>query len=260
MDSEPEYHPHSYFNFYPASGTNNSQQTETCDVPQSEQKDTLPKHTGGSKNAEQHLGTEQCTPKYPGTSQHFSKHPGTNPFSTQEIRTAHRQPPNPGANQHSAQQPGNTHCFTPPLGRYEFGKTTHYKGTGKFPGPPLYTPYLGTAEYPGTSKQYVRGMLYNTGSQFQQMVTPLSHVVGTECTRENPSGHLLGNIGTSILGNVNSKVFGNASSEPQNFNLFQFTSTDVEESHLEGSKNVSFYQFRVLFAKPSSPLTTGTTG
>lgn len=178
MDSEPEYHPHSYFNFYPASGTNNSQQTENCDVPQSEQKDTLPKHTGGSKNAEQHLGTEQCTPKYPGTSQHFLKHPGTNRFSTQEIRRAHHKPPSPGANQHSALHPRNTQCFTPHLGQYQFGKTTHYKGTGKFPGPPLYTSYLGTAEYPGTSKQYVGRMLYDTGSQFPQMVTPLSDVHG----------------------------------------------------------------------------------
>ena len=239
MDSEPEYHKHDYFNFYPASGTSNKQQTENCDSTQSAQENPLFKHTGGRKHTAQHPGTQQYTPKYPGTNQRFSQHPGTNPFSTQEIRTSHHPAQYPGANQHPTQHPGITQCFTPLLGQIPCGGTTHYTGPGKFPEPPLYTPYLGTAQYPGTSKEFAGRMPYNTTSQFQQTAAQFSD--GTECTRENPSRQqVLGSIGASIIGNLNSKVLGNTSVQPQNFNAYQFTTPNVEEGQLDGPQNVSF--------------------
>ena len=80
-------------------------------------------------------------------------------------------------------------------------------------------------------------MPHNTGSLFQQTATQFSD--GTECTRENRSGQLLGNIVASIIGNLNSKIFGNTSAQPQNFNSYQFKTPNVEESQPEGPQNVS---------------------
>ena len=238
MDSEREYHKQDYFNFYPACGTSNNQQTEDCDLTRRMQQNTLSNHMGGTKLTTQHPGTP-----------HFSQHPGTNPFSTQELRTTHRPAQYPGANQHSTQHPGSTQCFTPFLGQYQFGRNTHFTGSVKFPGPPLYTPYLGPTQYPGTSKQCEGGMPYNIGSQFQ---TATQFSDGTECTRENPSGQLLGNIGKSIIGNLNSKVFGNTSVQPENFNVFQFASPNVKESQPDGPQNVSSVLISELFIKFST--------
>ena len=236
MDSEPKYHKRDYFNFYPACGTNKNPQTENCDLTHSVQQNTLSNQSGGTQYTTQHPGTQQYTQKYPGKNQHFSQHPGTNPFSTQEIRTPHIAQ-YPGDNQHSTKHSGITQYCTPHLGQYQFGRTTHFTGAAKFPGPPLYTPYLGTAQYPGTSKQFLGRMPYNTGSQFQQ--TAIQFGDGTEGVKENPSGQLLGNIGASIIGNLNSNVSGNTSAQPQNFNSYQFTSPNVEESRPEGPQNVS---------------------
>ena len=152
----------------------------------------------------------------------FMQYPGTNPFSAKETKTTLHQAQYPGANHHSTQQhPGITQYFIPHLGQYQFGRTTHYTGAAKFPGPPLYTPYLGTAQYPETSEQFVGRMTCNTGSQFQQTATQFSD--GMECARENPSGQLLGNISASIIGNLKSKVFRNTSAQPQKFNSYQAT-------------------------------------
>ena len=238
MDSEPEYHKRDYsFNFYPACSTSKNTQPGNCDLPtHSAQQNTLSNHTGGAKHTTHHPRTQQYTPKYPGKNQHFSLHPGTNPFSTQEIGTPHLAQ-YPGANQHSTQHPGVTQYFAPQLGQYQFGRTTHYTGAEKFPGPPLYTPYLGTAQYSATSKQFVGRMPYDTGSKFKQTATQFSE--GKECTTGNPSGQLLGNIGASIIGNLNNKVFGNTGAQPQNFNSYQFTSPNVEENQPEGPQNVS---------------------
>ena len=229
MDSEPEYHQHDHFNFYPAPGTSSNQQTKNGDLTHSAQQNTLLNHSGGTKCTTRHPGTQQYTPKYPGASQHFSQHPGKDPFSTQ--RTTHHLAQYPGANQHATKDPGITHCFTPHLGQYQFGRTTHYTGAGKFPGPPLYTPYMSIAQYPGTSQQFAGRMPYNKGSQFQQTGTQFSD--GTECARENLSWQSLGNIGTSIIGSFNSKVLGNASE-------YQCTCPNIEKSQLERPQNVSF--------------------
>lgn len=238
MDSEPEYQQQDYFNFYPACGTSYNQQTENCDLTHMAQQNTLSKHAGGTKHTAHHPGTQQYTSDYPGTNQYFSQHPGTNPFSTKDIKTTHHLAQYPGANQHSTQHPGTAQYSTPHLGQYQFGRTAQYTGTAKFPGPPLYTPYLGTAQYPGTNQQVVERMPHNTGSQFQQTATQFSN--GTESTRENPCGQVVENIGTSNTGNFNSKVVGNASAQPQNFNVHQFTSPSGEESQLERPQNVSF--------------------
>ena len=203
MDSKPEYHKRDYFNFYPACGTSKTAQTENCDLTHSAQQTTLSNHRGGTKHTTQHPGTQQYTPKYPGTNEY----------------------------------PGITQYVTPHLGQYQFERTTRHTGTAKFPGPPLYTPYLGTAQYPGTSKQFVGRMPYNTGSQFQQTATEFSD--GKECTTENPSGQFLRNIGARTIGNLNSNVFGNTDAQPQNCNSYQFTSPNVEESQPEGPQNVS---------------------
>ena len=241
MDSKPEYHKRDYFNFYPACGTSKNAQTENRVLTYSAQQNTPSDNTGGTKHTTQYPGTQQYTPKYPGTNQHFSQHTGTNPFSIpEEIKTTPRLAQNPGANQHSTQHPGITQYFTPHLGQYQFGRTTCHTGTAKFPGPPLYTPYLGTAQYPGTSKQFVGRMPYNTGSQIQQTATQFND--GKACTTENPSGQLLKNIGERIIGNLNSNVFGNTAAQPQNCNSYQFTSPNVEESQLEGPQNVSCNQ------------------
>ena len=236
MDLEPEYHKRDYFNFYPACDTSKNRQTENCDLTHSAEKNTLCNHTGGTKHTTQHPITQQYALTTPGTNQHFSQHPGTNPFSTQEIRTPHLAQ-YPGANQHSTRHPGITQYFTPYLGQYQFGQTTYYKRAAKFPGPQLYTPYLGTAQYPATSTQFGGRMPHNTGSLFQQTATQFSD--GTECTRENPSGQLLGNIVASNIGNLNSKIFGNTSAQPQNFNSYRFKTPNVEESQPEGPRNVS---------------------
>ena len=237
-DSEPEYHKRDYFNFYPACSTSKNPQTKNCDLAHSVQQNTLSNHTGGTKHTTQHPGTQRYTPKYLETNEQFSQHPGTNPISTQEIRSTPHQAQYPGTYQPSTQHPGITQYFTPHLGQHQFGKTTHYTGAAKFPGPPLYTPYLGTAQYPGTSKQFVGRMPCNNRSQFQQTATQFSD--GMECTRDNSSWQLLGNIGASIIGNLNSKVFGKTSAQPQNFNSDQFTSpANVEESQPEGPQNVS---------------------
>ena len=247
MDSEHYYKQHDYFNFFPACGTSNNQRTENCDLTHSAQQNTLLNHAGGTKHTTQHPGTQQYTPKYPRTNQHFSQHPGKDPFSIH--RTTHHLTQYPAANEHSTQHPGITHCFTPHLGQNQFGRTTQHTGAGKFPGPPLYTPYMGTAQYPGTSQQFAGRMPYNTGSQFQQ--TPTQFSDGTECARENPSGQLLGNIGTSIINNFNSKAFGNKSeTQTKNFNLYQFTSPNVQESQLERPQNVSFFSM-IYFFKPA---------
>ena len=235
MDSEVE-HKRDYFNFYPACGTSKNPQTKNCDLRHNAQQNTLSNHSGGTKHTTQHPGTQQ----YPGTNHHFefSQHPGTNSFTTQEIRTTPHLAQHPGANEHSTQHPGITQFFTPHLGQCQFESTTHNMGAAKFPGPPLYTPYLGTAQYPGTSKQFVGRMPCNNRSQFQQTATQFSD--GMECTRDNSSWQLLGNIGASIIGNLNSKVFGKTSAQPQNFNSDQFTSpANVEESQPEGPQNVS---------------------
>ena len=239
MDSEREYHKHDYFNFYPACGTSINRQTENCDLKQSEQQNTPFKHTGETENTAQHPGTQKYNPKYPGTNQHFSQHPGTNPFSTQEIRTTHHLAQYPGANQHSTKHPGLAQSSTPLLGQFPFGVATHYTGTGKFPGPPLFSPYLGSAQHPRTSKEFVGNMPYNTVSQFQQTAAQFSD--GTKCTRENPSRQqVVGNIATSTISNFNSKVFGNTTAQPQDFNADQFTSLNVDERQLDGPQNVSF--------------------
>ena len=236
MDSVPEYHKRDYFNFYPAWGKSKTAQTENCDLIHSAQQKTLSNHSEWTNQAAQHSRTQQ----YPEINQPFTQHQGTNPFSSpEEIKTTPHLAQNPGANQHSTQHPEITQYFTPHLGQYQFGRTTPYAGTTKYPGPPLYTPYLGTAQYPSTNKQFVGRMPYKTGSQFQQTATQFSD--GKECTRENPSGQLLGNIGASIIGDLNSKVFRNTSAQPQNFNSYQFTNPNVEESKPEGPQNVSFW-------------------
>ncbi|XP_078361236.1 uncharacterized protein LOC144645531 [Oculina patagonica] len=192
------------------------------------------KHTGATQQTTQHPGTDQHTMQYPGTNRHFSQYLATNPFSTQQIAMSHHSTQNANLSQLSPQHPGTTQHSTPHL-----GQTSQYTETSKFPGPPLYTPYLGVAEYPGTKPQFEERTPFTTceGSQLEQTVTQLHS--GIQFTGGN-SLQALENNGALNSAFNDSKVVGKtacSSVQPQNSNVDQFGRPSIKESPLKRLQN-----------------------
>ena len=190
------------------------------------------KDTRPTQHTTQHLGTHQNPSQYPGINGHFSQHPGTIPFSTQQITDTTHYPT--GFSQFSPQHLAATqHSKTHPE------EASQYTGTSKFPGPPLYTPYLGTAQYPGTNQQFEERSPYAAGLQFQQTPTQLNS--GIHFTSGNSLPTLRNNGALNNTFN-NDEVFETkscSSAQPQRSNAYQFSGPNVEESPLERLPNVS---------------------
>ena len=232
MDSDAGFPQQQYFNFYPAYGASYYQQTE---------------------NNTQHPGTLQHTLQCPGTIHHFSQHPGTDPFLTQHVRMTHFPAAQcPGLNQFSSQHPGTTPYSTP----YP-GQISQNTRTSKFPGPPLYTPYLGTGQYTGTNQLFEEKTPYTAGPRFHQTATQFNSE--TLCTGGNV-WKTAGNSGTPDNFNSfnNSKLFEEtacSSIQPMSVscssNACQFPGLIVKDSESTWPQNVSLF-IRNLFYHPAA--------
>lgn len=232
MDPEPLFQQQECFNFYPACSASYYQQSGNYVSIHGTQ------HTGATQHTAQYPGTHQHTLQFPRTIHHFSQHPGTNPSSAQQM-TTHYPAERSGLSQFSPQHPGTTQYSIP-----HQGQTCQYTGTSEFPGPPLYTPYLGSTQYAGINQQFEERWPYTAGSQFQQTATQFNS--GIHCS----GGNSLGNNGALNSVSNNNKVFRKtacSSAQPQTSNADQFGGQNITERPLERVQNVSKEVIKELF-------------